>query len=205
MSTTPNDAPELAGHGLRLAAALLDAIAYLVVIAAWGTVGFVAGLGGAAMSDSSDSGYDGWEELGWVLLGTFVGALVGVVCAVVLAVALARRGGRRNGQTIGKQLAGVRAVRAGGGEIGLGLALAREVAAKWLLIWIVAALASTVMGFADVGVVGLAVAVAVWYLPACFDGERRALHDRICATRVAVATPQPAAPAAPDDLWPATP
>ena len=121
---------------------------------------------------------------------------------------LAQRGGRRNGQTIGKQLAGIRAVRAaGGGEIGLGLALAREFAAKWLLIWIVASLISSVMGFADGGVVGFVVAIAIWYLPACFDDERRALHDRICSTRVVVATPQPApaAPAAADDLWPATP
>lgn len=208
MSTTPNDARMLAGHGRRLGAALLDAVAYVVVIGACATAGFLGGLAGAAMTDSTDSGYDGWEQLGWVLLGTLVGALVGIVCAVGLAVVLAQRGGRHNGQTIGKQIAGIRGVRAAGSaEVGLGLALAREFAAKWLLIWIVASLISSVIGFADGGVVGLAIAVAIWYLPTCFDDERRALHDRICSTRVVVATaqPAPAATAAADELWPATP
>jgi len=206
MSTTPNDAGVLAGHGRRIGAVLLDAVAYVVVIGAGATTGFVVGLGGAATTDGADSGSDGWEELGWILLGTFVGAIVGVLCAIALAVALAQRHGPRNGQTIGKQIAGIRAVRVDHREVGFGFALLRELVAKWLPIWIVASLVSSVMGFADGGVVGFAVAVAIWYVPACFDGERRALHDRMCSTRVVRATARSApAPAAADDLWPATP
>ena len=40
------------------------------------------------------------------------------------------------------------------------------------------------LGFLDAGLIGFLVAVAVWYGPALADDERRALHDRLCNTRV---------------------
>ncbi len=204
MTTFPA-APALAGHGWRLGAALLDAVGYCVVAGVFGAIGFGVGLIGADVTGDADSSEEGWEVLGWLLIGTFVGVVVGIVVAVVLAVWLVRRPGTHNGQTLGKQILGIREVRAGGGEIGLGLAVLRELAAKWILIWVVASMISAVLGFVDVGLIGLLVGAAIWYVPAFFDDERRALHDRLCGTRVVVAAAQPDPPAVSsnDDLWPA--
>jgi uncharacterized RDD family membrane protein YckC len=130
MTTFPADAPlAIAGHGRRLAASLLDAVAYCLIVVAVGFAGFAVGLVGAG--STSDSGSDdGWDELGWVLLGTFVGAIVGVFAAVALAVWLVRRRGAHNGQTLGKQVLGIRVARVDGREIAFGFALLRQLAAK---------------------------------------------------------------------------
>jgi uncharacterized RDD family membrane protein YckC len=194
---------DLSGHGRRLAAAALDAVAYALVVGGCAVVGFLAGLAGGATTDDSS---DGWEELGWILLGTVLGIVVGIVCWLVLIVWLVRRPGARNGQTIGKQLVGIRAARVDGTPIGVGTALLREVLAKGLLIGITSSLVSGLLGFVDGGSIGLVVAVAVWYGPAFADEQRRALHDRMLGTRVVVAKPGVAAPApTADELWPATP
>ena len=204
MTTFPvPDAFVLSGHGRRLAAALLDVVAYCFVVGACGVGGFLVGLAGAGSSDGSES--DGWEELGWILFGTLVGLAVGLAVGIVLAIFFMRRRGAHNGQTLGKQVVGIRVARTDQREVGLGLTLVREVAAKWLLICVVAFLVSAAFGFADVGSIGLAIAIAIWYLPALFDDERRVLHDRMCSTRVVVgaaSAPPPPVPAG-DDLWPA--
>ena len=203
MSTFPaNTAAPLAGHGRRLAAVLLDAVAYCLVVGACGGLGLVAGL---IRGSSADDTGDGWKELEWIVLGTVVGLAIGVVCWVVLVVWVARRPGERNGQTIGKQLVGIRTMRIGGAPLDVGAALLREVLAKGLLVGMTSSLISGFLGFADAGVIGFAVAIAVWYGPALVDDERRALHDRMLGTRVVDAKAVAAPPAPADELWPATP
>src|SRR5207253_2554061 len=123
---------------------------------------------------------------------------------LALTVWLVRRPGPRNGQSIGKQLIGIRVVRADHREIGVGWALLREFLAKVVLVGFTSSLVSTFTGFLDVGLIGGLVAIAVWYGPALFDEQRRGLHDHMCDTRV-VDADQPApgtTPAADDDLWP---
>jgi uncharacterized RDD family membrane protein YckC len=195
----------LAAHPKRIAAALLDAVFYAVVLGAGGVLGFLVGLAGASGADSSG---DGWEELGWIVLGSVLGLVVGFVVWLVLTVWLVRRPGARNGQTLGKQIVGIRAVRQDHTEVGVGLALLREIVTKWLLIWIVSGFVSAALGFVDGGSVGVLVAIAIWYVPAFIDDQRRALHDRMCFTRVVAAgapRPSPAAVASGDELWPAAP
>jgi len=65
------------------------------------------------------------------------------------------------GQTIGKMAMGLRVVTGSGGRVGTGRALARTLA------WIVSV-----------------VPLGLGLLPAAFDAERRALHDRVTNTRV---------------------
>ena len=65
------------------------------------------------------------------------------------------------GATVGKMACGLRVVTASGGRIGYGIAAARF-------------LAEMVSGLI----------LYVGYIMAAFDDERRALHDRICSTRV---------------------
>jgi uncharacterized RDD family membrane protein YckC len=204
MTTVPaGDTKTLAGHGRRLAAALLDAVAYTVVVSAFGVVGFVVGLA-IGTSTGDDTWSDGWEALGWILVCSILGLMIGFVFWVVLTVWLVRRPGARNGQTLGKQMVGIRAARADGTPIVVGLALLREIVTKWLLIAVVSTLISALLGFLDGGSIGSLVAVAIWYGPAFGDDQRRALHDRMCNTRVVVAGPPPAAVASSDDdLWPA--
>ena len=200
----------LAGHGRRIAAALLDFLYSSLLIGACVAIGFGVGLAGAG-ADGRD---DGWEELGWILLGSFVGLMIGAILWLALTVWLVRRPGPRNGQTLGKQTVGIRAVRADGAAIGVGTALLREVVAKGLLIWLTSGLISGFLGFFDGGAIGAVVAIGVWYGPALFDEQRRGLHDRLCSTRVVLAGRHAAAPPAaaadagadPDaDLWATTP
>ncbi len=206
MTTVPAfDTTALAGHPKRIAAALLDVVFYAVVVGAGGVLGFLVGLAGASGTDSSD---DGWEALGWIVLGVLLGLVLGFIAWLVLTVWLVRRPGARNGQTFGKQLVGIRVVRRHHGEVDIGTALLREIFTKWVLISIAAGFVSAALGFFDGGSIGLLVAIAVWYVPAFVDGQRRALHDHMCSTRVVAAGALPAAPAAApsgDELWPATP
>src|SRR4051794_32937812 len=128
----------LAGHGRRIAAAVLDAVAYAIVVGAWAIGGLLLGLAAAAATANTED-YDGWEELGYAVLGSILGVLVGVVFWIGLSVFLVRRKGPRNGQTIGKQMVGIRIVRTDGAAVEFGLAPLREFAAKWLLIWVLSA------------------------------------------------------------------
>lgn len=203
MAVAPaNDAFVLAGHGRRVAAALLDGVLGTLIVGACGAAGFGVGLLGAGDSDA-----DGWEALGWVVVGTVLGAMAGFVFWLALTIWLVRRPGSRNGQTLGKQLTGIRVARADRREIGVGWATLREFVAKGVLVGITSSLLSTLMGFFDIGLIGALAAIAIWYGPAFFDEQRRGLHDRICDTRVIDAdqTSQPAPPPPPadDDLWPA--
>jgi uncharacterized RDD family membrane protein YckC len=111
----------LASHGRRIAAAVLDAVVGSAILVACGAGGFGVGLLGAGGSDS-----DGWETLGWILVGTVVGAMAGVAIWLALTVWLVRRPGARNGQSVGKQMIGIRVVRADRRPIGVGWALLRD-------------------------------------------------------------------------------
>jgi len=204
MAVASHDALALASHGRRIAAALLDGVLGSAIMAAGGAAGFGVGVIGAGGTDA-----DGWDALGWVLAGTVLGAMAGFAIWVVLTVWLARRPGARNGQTAGKQMVGIRVVRAGGGEIDVGWALLREVLAKFVLVGMTSSLVSGLLGFFDGGLLGILIAGAIWYGPAFADEQRRALHDRLCNTHVVDAAQQPRAldpaSAAPDhDLWPAS-
>ena len=141
--------------------------------------------------------------LGWVLAGMILGALAGAAAWMVLTVWLVQRPGAHNGQTLGKQILGIRAARADHGEIGLGRTLLRETLAKGVLVGSTAAVASALLGFFDVGLIGFAVAAIVWYGPAFFDERRRALQDHLAGTCVIDAR-RPAEPPASgaDALWP---
>ncbi len=99
---------------------------------------------------------------------------------------------------------GIRAAR-DRSEIGVGVALLREIVAKVVLIGITSSVISGLLGFFDAGLIGGLVAVAIWYGPAFADEQRRGLHDRLSGTRVIVAdsATAPAAPSADDELWPA--
>lgn len=202
MAVAPaDDAFVLAGHGRRLAAALLDGVLATFIVGGLGAAGFGIGLLGAEDSDS-----DGWEALGWLLFGSILGLMVGVVVWLVLTVWLVRRPGARNGQTVGKQFVGIRAARVDHSEIGVGWGLLREILAKGMLVGATSSVVSTMLGFVDAGAIGALVAIGVWYGPALADDQRRGLHDRLCGTRVIVAgdTSREPPPASDDDLWPAT-
>jgi uncharacterized RDD family membrane protein YckC len=209
MAVTPTDdefAPALASHGRRIAAALLDGVVASAIMSAGAAAGFGVGLIGAGGSDS-----DGWDALGWVLGGLVLGAMFGFAIWLVLTVWLARRPGVRNGQTLGKQMIGIRVVRTDRGEIDVGWALLREIVAKFVLVGITASIVSTMLGFFDVGLLGLLMGSAIWYGPAFADEQHRALHDRLLNTRVVDGAQQPLAPdpaaaasASDDELWPAS-
>lgn len=198
--TTAHDTTALAGHGRRIAAALLDGVFYSLVVAAAGAVGFGVGL---ALANGADSSDDGWETLGWLLVSTFLGLLVGIVLWLVLVVWLVRRPGARNGQTLGKQIVGIRAVCADGAGIGVGRALVREALAKGVLVGLTSSAISGLLGFLDGGAIGILVALLVSYGPAFADDRRRTLHDRLVDTRVIDAQRGPGAmPAGDEPLWP---
>jgi uncharacterized RDD family membrane protein YckC len=67
----------------------------------------------------------------------------------------------RRGATPGKMALGLRVVRTDGSKVSTGVAVGRFFA-DWLS----------------------QITLAVGYVIAAFDGEKRALHDRICETRV---------------------
>jgi len=192
----------LAGHGRRIAAALLDLVYSSLLIGACGAVGL--GLGLAAGGGDSR---DGWEELGFILLGGLGGLIIGGLLWLVLTVVLVCRSGPHNGQTLGKQTVGIQAVRADGGEIAIATALLREILAKGLLVAFTSSLISGLLGFFDLGIIGAVAAIGVWYGPAFFDDEHRGLHDRLCSTLVVLAGRRAAeaAPPVESDLWAGAP
>ncbi len=182
MTTIPAPDPEVAGHARRLAAASLDALAYIALVVASSMAGCSAGLaitGGPLANDELIAEGPG--------RGLVVGGLLGFAGWIVMTVWLVRRPGACNGQTLGKEAVGIRVVRADHKPVGVGTALLREVLTKWMLILIAASLISWVLGFFDAGTIGLLVAVAVWYGTAFADDQCRALHDRMCSTRVVAA------------------
>jgi uncharacterized RDD family membrane protein YckC len=180
-------------------------------VSACAAAGFVVGLIGAGSTNND------WDSLGWLVVSTLLGGVAGVGVCAALTVWLVQRPGPHNGQTVGKQCLSIRVVRAGAGggaaEIGVAWAVLREILAKGLLVGIASSVVSATLGFVDAEIVGLLIAAAIWYGPAFFDEQHRALHDRLCGTRVvdapkvpappAAATANTPPPAADEGLWPA--
>ncbi|HYZ28830.1 MAG TPA: RDD family protein [Thermoleophilaceae bacterium] len=111
------------------------------------------------------------------------GATEYLVRGLVYAPLLMRRSGAHNGQTLGKQLTGIRVVRAEGGEIGYARAVRREWVARTLLIQVGGVLLTAgIVTFLD-------------YFEPLLDKRRRALHDMVARTLVhraeAAAQPRP--------------
>ncbi len=77
---------------------------------------------------------------------------------------------RTNGRTIGRQLTGIRVIRADGGPITFAFAMLREVAVKALLVGVASSLTFGLAWLLDV----------LWPL---WDEEKRALHDFVVNTR----------------------
>jgi uncharacterized RDD family membrane protein YckC len=77
---------------------------------------------------------------------------------------------RTNGRTIGRQLTGIRVIRADGRPIGFGFAMLREVAVKALLVGIASSFTFGLAWLLDI----------LWPL---WDEENRALHDFLVNTR----------------------
>jgi uncharacterized RDD family membrane protein YckC len=77
---------------------------------------------------------------------------------------------RTNGRTIGRQLTGIRVIRADGGQMTFGFAMLREVAVKALLVGVISSLTFGIAWLLDI----------LWPL---WDEEHRALHDFVVNTR----------------------
>ena len=178
-----------AGHGRRIAAALLDGVLFSVIVAAAGAAVWRLGLQG--MYTSADAG--SLEELGLILVAWMSswtgqlavnGLMYGVVIWAVLTIWLVRRPGARNGQTIGKQVFGLRATRVDRNPIGVGRSLVREILLKGFLITYGSALIDWQLLDLDHPRLAIVLALALLYGPALADARRRGLHDRACATRV---------------------
>ncbi len=92
--------------------------------------------------------------VGTSLLITLLSYVV-AACYEILLVA-------NRGATIGKMLFGLRVIRADGTALSMGLSTGRYFAARWLNVF----------------------TLGIGYLIAAFDDQKRALHDRICETRV---------------------
>ena len=214
----------LAPHGRRIAAALLDAVVFSVIVAASGAAVWRLDLQGYYTSANSEE----LEQLGWFLVAwmrswsgelAVNGLMYGVAIWAALIIWLVRRPGSRNGQTIGKQCLGIRAARVDGGEIGIVRTAIREIVLKGLLITYTLGLISAWLLDYDSGLLitytlGLisawlldydsarlatVLAVAVWYGPALANRQRRGLHDHLCATRVIVGDRAAGTAASPDD------
>jgi len=161
------DAPALgpppAGWWSRVGAALVD----LVVIATPAVLLAVPIFGGVTAAFSADAG------VGIISLVLGVFAYLGLLFAVAILYAplLMRRPGRRNGQTWGKQLFGIRVVRANGAPIGFGWAALREACVKGLALGFASTVVPLVPYMLD----------ALWPL---WDAENRALHDMVVDTLV---------------------
>jgi uncharacterized RDD family membrane protein YckC len=168
-----------AGWWARVAATLIDTVVAAVVgLAAMYTAVLLVYVGGGTMPQA--------ETWGMVAFASVY---------LNYAPLLMQRGGRRNGQTLGKQALGIRVIRADGGTITWGRALARELVGKGAL-----------------GLIPLySLFDALWPLS---DARAQALHDKLAATLAVRAAgaraPRapgwaPPAPPAPSAGWPPAP
>jgi uncharacterized RDD family membrane protein YckC len=150
----------LSGWWRRVGAACIDwmiigvgSLVLLVAITAPFSVGFFA---------SDDTG----------IAAVFAGLLIGTICAAIVSFLYApAMMARTNGQTVGRQVTGIRVVRADGKPIAFGFAMVREVLVKALLVGVLSSATGGIVGLLDV----------LWPL---WDEQNRALHDLVVDTRV---------------------
>lgn len=168
----PADAPtyELASWGRRALAAFIDAVVAAaitaLIVVAVAVVVFSSGDGSRNYFVSVDDDGTG----GLVVLLLALSAVV-VLGAIVSALYAPIWMWRTNGRTLGKQMLGIRVVRADGAPMSFGFAVFREFLVKGLLTAVVSTLTAHLYLLADI----------LWPL---VDSERRALHDHIARTRV---------------------
>ena len=144
------------GFWIRFLARLIDGI-ILGVINGIVRIPFMM-MFGAGMGLGLDRGLRGGLVFGPAMAGVMgVSALIGVALGAAYDVYFLSA----HGATPGKMALGLRVIRADGGPISPMLALARHFA-EWIS----------------------AIILLFGYIMAGFDPEKRALHDRICETRV---------------------
>jgi uncharacterized RDD family membrane protein YckC len=148
----PVSAPTPAGWWHRVGAVILDSI----------VVGIFGAILGGVIAAATDADEDA---------GTAIAAAAGIVVIGLYYGLLMARGGSYNGQTWGKQLVGIRVIRADGAPIALGFALLREVIVKTLL-------------FGYLALFTLYLATILNYLWPLWEPQNRALHDRMVRSRV---------------------
>lgn len=188
---TPSAAPsapvyELATHGRRCGAALLDAVYASVSV-------FLCTAAGLAIAKLfvDDAGH--FSALGYLVFGALGGAL-GSLLAVLLLVWQVGRAGEHNGQTWGKQAFLLRVVRDSGRPMNLRWALLRELIGKGgsaVLVFSLGGVVGQLLFGGDGGSLTSFLALALLSLPFIFDEERRALHDRLARTHVVQELPDP--------------
>jgi uncharacterized RDD family membrane protein YckC len=114
-------------------------------------------------------GFSADTDSGVVALVLF--ALVSVLAFTIVALLYAPlMMARTNGQTIGRQLTGIRVIRADGQPMTFGFAMLREVVVKALLVGVASSLTFGLAWLLDI----------LWPL---WDEENRALHDFVVNTR----------------------
>jgi uncharacterized RDD family membrane protein YckC len=146
----------LASWGRRAIAQLVDG----AIISA-GALVLVLVLTALGFSADTDSG----------VVAFMLFALVAVLAFTIVALLYAPwMMARTNGQTIGRQLTGIRVIRADGQPMTFGYAMLREVAVKALLVGVVSSLTFGLAWLLDI----------LWPL---WDEENRALHDFVVNTR----------------------
>ena len=145
-----------AGFWIRFVARLIDGI-ILAIINGIVRLPFMM-MFGAGMGLGLDRGMRGGVIFGPAMAGVMgVSALIGIALGTAYDVYFLSA----HGATPGKMALGLRVIRADGGPISPMLALARHFA-EWIS----------------------AIILLIGYIMAAFDPEKRALHDRICETRV---------------------
>ena len=166
MPAAPSFQGRPASFGARLLAAFVDALIIgAPSLALFGLLGAL-GVGAFGGDDGSGAGVVAF------VLTTLLTLLVLVVVGFLYAPLVMARQGAHNGQTFGKQLAGIRVVRADGRPMTFGSSAVREVGLKGVAG---AILTSTGILF---------LVVILNYLWPLWDDENRALHDMAAATRV---------------------
>ena len=152
----PAGRPVLASWGRRALAQIVDG----AIIAA-GAFVLVLLLSGLGLSADSDSGVVAF--IAFALLSVLAFTIVALLYAPWMMA-------RTNGQTIGRQLTGIRVIRADGQPMTFSYAMLREVAVKALLVGIASSLTFGLAWLLDI----------LWPL---WDEENRALHDFVVNTR----------------------
>lgn len=153
----------LAGWWSRVAAALVDVFLISIPAIMVGALIF----GGVTAAFTADDGVG----IAAAVVGVLVYLVLFFVAAIFYAPLLMRREGARNGQTWGKQLLGIRVIRANGVPIDFTWAALREAVVKGLGLGIASTFIPVLPYLLD----------ALWPL---FDDENRALHDMLVDTRV---------------------
>lgn len=148
-----------ASWGSRALATIVDMLVLLVP-----TIAIAAILIGIATT-GDDSG------LVAAIIGAVATVLALTLVALLYAPLLMKRPGERNGQTLGKQMTGIRVVRADGRPMDFGTGALREVVLKYLAVGIASSIIPFIPWLLDI----------LWPL---WDDQSRSLHDLGASTRV---------------------